>query len=86
LSSPREIPLLYAALLSLIAGLATGIGGGIVALLRRFDMRTYDALLGFAAGVMTAIATLGLVAEAWFPPFGGWRSWRGWGSGPAPAR
>jgi ZIP family zinc transporter len=27
-------------------------------------MRTYDALLGFAAGVMTAIATFGLIAEA----------------------
>ena len=57
--------MLHAVLLSLIAGLATGIGGGIVALLRRLDLRTYDALLGFAAGVMTAIATLGLINEAW---------------------
>ena len=53
-----------AVLLSLIAGLATGLGGGLVALLGELKMRTYDALLGFAAGVMTAIATLGLIHEA----------------------
>jgi ZIP family zinc transporter len=51
-------------LLSLVAGLATGLGGGLVALLGELDMRTYDSLLGFAAGVMTAIATLGLIHEA----------------------
>jgi len=28
-------------------------------------MRTYDSLLGFAAGVMTAIATLGLIHESY---------------------
>jgi ZIP family zinc transporter len=50
--------------LSLIAGLATGLGGGLVALFRELNMRTYDALLGFAAGVMTAIATFGLINEA----------------------
>jgi ZIP family zinc transporter len=53
-----------AVLLSLIAGLATGLGGGLVALLGELKMRTYDALLGFAAGVMTSIATLGLIHEA----------------------
>jgi ZIP family zinc transporter len=51
-------------LLSLIAGLATGLGGALVALFDEFDMRTYDTLLGFAAGVMTAIATMGLIHEA----------------------
>jgi ZIP family zinc transporter len=51
-------------LLSLIAGLATGLGGTMVALLGDLDMRTYDGLLGLAAGVMTAIATLGLIHEA----------------------
>jgi ZIP family zinc transporter len=56
--------ILNAFLLSLIAGLATGLGGGIVALLKAPGMRTYDALLGFAAGVMTAVATLGLIREA----------------------
>jgi ZIP family zinc transporter len=55
---------LQAALLSLIAGTATGIGGLIVALFDDLDMRTYDSLLGFAAGVMTAIATLGLIHES----------------------
>jgi ZIP family zinc transporter len=35
-----------------------------VALLGELKMRTYDSLLGFAAGVMTAIATLGLINEA----------------------
>lgn len=55
---------LNAVLLSLIAGLATGLGGGLVALLGELKMRTYDTLLGFAAGVMTAIATLGLIHEA----------------------
>ena len=36
----------------------------MVALLGELNMRTYDALLGFAAGVMTAIATLGLITES----------------------
>jgi ZIP family zinc transporter len=58
------MPILNAFLLSLVAGLATGLGGALVALLRRLEMRTYDGLLGFAAGVMTAIATLGLVLQA----------------------
>jgi ZIP family zinc transporter len=56
--------ILNAALLSLIAGLATGLGGGVVAAFPRLDMRIYDTLLGFAAGVMTAIATIGLIQEA----------------------
>jgi len=56
--------IINAALLSLIAGLATGLGGVIVSLFGDLDMRTYDGLLGFAAGIMTAVATLGLVHEA----------------------
>lgn len=56
--------ILSAALLSLVAGLATGLGGVLVALFGKLDMRTYDALLGFAAGVMTAVATLGLIDES----------------------
>ncbi len=56
--------ILNAVALSLLAGLATGVGGGLVLLFRNLDMRTYDTLLGFAAGVMTAIATLGLIHEA----------------------
>lgn len=54
---------LNAFLLSLAAGLATGLGGILVVLFRGLQMRTYDALLGFAAGVMTAVATLGLIHE-----------------------
>jgi ZIP family zinc transporter len=56
--------ILNAVLLSLFAGLATGVGGALVLLFDNLDMRTYDALIGFAAGVMTAIATLGLIQEA----------------------
>jgi len=56
--------ILKAVILSVIAGLATGVGGLLVALFPRFDMRVYDTLLGFAAGVMTSIATIGLISEA----------------------
>ncbi|HNS52294.1 MAG TPA: ZIP family metal transporter [Anaerolineae bacterium] len=56
--------ILTAALLSLIAGLAAGLGGVAVALLPRLDMRLYDTLLGFAAGVMSAVATIGLIQQA----------------------
>jgi ZIP family zinc transporter len=56
--------ILNAFLLSLVAGLATGLGGGLVALFGKLSMRTYDSLIGFAAGVMTAIATFGLIREA----------------------
>lgn len=58
------MPILNAFLLSLVAGLATGLGGAIVALFEAPDMRVHDALLGFAAGVMTAIATLGLIHQS----------------------
>jgi ZIP family zinc transporter len=53
-----------AVLLSLFAGLATGVGGALVLIFGELDMRTYDTLLGFAAGVMTSIATLGLIQES----------------------
>jgi ZIP family zinc transporter len=56
--------IVYAVVLSVIAGLATGVGGLLVAAFPRLDMRLYDTLLGFAAGVMTAIATIGLIQEA----------------------
>jgi zinc transporter, ZIP family len=56
--------ILNAVLLSLIAGLATGLGGALVALFGKLNMRTYDTLLGFAAGVMTSVATFGLIQEA----------------------
>lgn len=56
--------MMNAVLLSLIAGLATGLGGAMVALFHKLSMRVYDTLLGFAAGVMTAIATIGLIHQA----------------------
>lgn len=56
--------ILNAFLRSLIAGLATGLGGCLVAVFGKLNTRTYAGLLGFAAGVMTAVATLGLVHEA----------------------
>ena len=43
--------ILNAVLLSLVAGLATGLGGAVVALFKDLDMRAYDGMLGFAAGV-----------------------------------
>jgi ZIP family zinc transporter len=58
------MPVLNSFLLSLVAGLATGLGGALVAVFGRLSMRTYDTLLGFAAGVMTSIATFGLIHEA----------------------
>ncbi|MCU0522847.1 MAG: ZIP family metal transporter [Anaerolineae bacterium] len=56
--------ILNAVLLSLLAGLATGLGGLLVALFPKLDLRLYDSLIGFAAGVMTAVATMGLVHES----------------------
>jgi ZIP family zinc transporter len=43
-----------ALLASLLAGLATGLGGAVIAFLPRFSRRVYDTLLGFSAGVMLA--------------------------------
>jgi len=50
--SPYEQGLLA----SLLAGLATGIGGIPVLLGRRLSHRVFDGLVGFAAGVMIAIS------------------------------
>ncbi|MDO9065710.1 MAG: ZIP family metal transporter [Chloroflexota bacterium] len=61
---PGHTVILEAALVSLIASLGTGFGGVLIAFIPRFDMRIYDTLLGFAAGVMTSIATIGLIGEA----------------------
>jgi len=56
--------ILNAFLLSLIASLATGLGGALVAFGGKLNRPMYDSLLGFAAGIMTAIATLGLIGKA----------------------
>lgn len=57
-------PLLIAFLLSLVAGLGTGLGGLIV-VLRRPSPRSYGFLMGLTAGVMITLAFLELVNEAW---------------------
>ncbi|MDY6973205.1 MAG: ZIP family metal transporter [Thermodesulfobacteriota bacterium] len=56
--------ILNAVLLGLFAGLSMGLGAALVSILGTLEMRAYDCLLGFAAGVMTAVATLGLIVKA----------------------
>jgi ZIP family zinc transporter len=51
-------------LLSLIAGLGTGLGGLIV-LIRKPGRRSFGFFMGFAAGVMISLSFLELVNEAW---------------------
>lgn len=51
-------------LLSLIAGLGTGLGG-MIAILRTPGRRSFGFLMGIAAGVMISLSFLELVNEAW---------------------
>lgn len=51
-------------LLSLIAGLGTGLGG-LIAVLRRPGKRSFGFLMGATAGVMITLSFLELVNEAW---------------------
>jgi len=51
-------------LLSLFAGLATGIGGLIV-IIKKPGKKLFGVLMGFAAGVMLALSFLELINEAW---------------------
>lgn len=51
-------------LLSLVAGLGTGLGGVIVLLLRRFSDRSMGFLMGFASGVMLMVSFNNLFLEA----------------------
>ncbi len=53
-----------ALLASLLAALATGLGGALVAFLPRLSRAYYDVLLGFSAGVMLAAGTLALLGPA----------------------
>jgi ZIP family zinc transporter len=50
--------------LSLLAGLATGVGGLIVLFLRRISDRIVSLLMGFASGVMLMVAFNNLFLEA----------------------
>ncbi len=49
---------------SLLAGLATGLGGVLIAFLPRISRRVYDTLLGFSAGVMLAAGSITLLWPA----------------------
>lgn len=51
-------------LLSATAGLATGVGG-VMAIVRRPSEKQFGFLMGFTAGVMIALAFVGLLDEAW---------------------
>lgn len=51
-------------ILSLVAGLSTGLGGLIVTL-KRPGEKSFGLLIGYASGVMLVISFLGLVSEAW---------------------
>jgi ZIP family zinc transporter len=53
-----------ATLLSLIAGLGTGLGG-LIAVAHRPGRRSFGLLMGITAGVMISLAFMQLVAEAW---------------------
>lgn len=53
-----------AVLLSLIAGLGSGLGG-LIAVIRKPGARMYGFLMGITAGVMITLAFLELVNEAW---------------------
>jgi len=51
-------------LLSLVAGLGTGLGG-LVAVLRRPGRRSFGFLMGITAGVMIALSFMELINKAW---------------------
>lgn len=58
------IVILNVLILSLLAGLATGLGGLIV-ILRKPGPVSSGIFMGFASGVMITIAFVGLIEEAW---------------------
>ena len=49
---------------SLLAGLATGLGGALIAFIPNLSRRVYDTLLGFSAGVMLAAGAITLLGPA----------------------
>lgn len=57
-------PLFNVVLLSLVAGLGSGLGG-FIAVLRRPGRRSFGLLMGATAGVMISLSFLELVSEAW---------------------
>jgi ZIP family zinc transporter len=57
-------PIVNIVLLSLLAGLGTGLGG-LLAVIRKPGEWLFGFLMGFASGVMITLSFLELVAEAW---------------------
>lgn len=57
-------PVLLILICSLIAGLATGIGGFVV-LFKKPGRKFFGFLIGFASGVMISLSFLALLGEAW---------------------
>jgi len=57
-------PIVTTVLLSLIAGLATGLGG-LLAVIRKPGKWLFGFLMGFASGVMLTLSFQDLMAEAW---------------------
>jgi ZIP family zinc transporter len=57
-------PILCIFLLSLLAGLGTGLGG-LLAVIRKPGERSFNFLMGMTAGVMISLSFLELVNEAW---------------------
>jgi ZIP family zinc transporter len=53
-----------ALLASLLAGLATGLGGTLIAVFPKLSRGLYDTLLGFSAGVMLAAGSITLLGPA----------------------
>lgn len=56
--------ILAGCLASLLAGLATGLGGALVLLIRKVSDKFLDASLGFAAGIMLAASSFSLIVPA----------------------
>jgi zinc transporter ZupT len=57
-------PIINIVLLSLVAGLGTGLGG-LLAIIRKPGRRSFGFLMGMAAGVMISLSFMELVNEAW---------------------
>jgi ZIP family zinc transporter len=58
------VQLLYGILISVAAGLATGLGAIPILLFKKIPDKLHDALLGFAAGIMLTAASLSLLLPA----------------------
>jgi len=76
---PNLNPLLNILLLSLVASLGTGLGG-LIAIIRKPDRRSYGLLMGFTAGVMICLSFLELINQAW-ELAGPWTATVGFGIG-----